>query len=1106
MRAFLCWFGIVVPPLVTALALFRPERYTPPMSRPTRIIAVVAIIGIALYAAAVLLAEHYLHLDRYKTEILAELQNSLGRKVQYETGDVSLALGPSFTFNHVTVKEKDGTANFITAERITFRVPLLPLLEKKLVLRRIVLDHPVIALSRDRDGTFNVADLLERKGGAEHLAIRDVRIRKGTLTFRDGLAGIGLTTSLSDLDLSANRLVRGKTTDIKLSARIGDEEKTSDIALSGTVNLPDSRQSLADTRMDLKLHARGLNGGRFWPYYQKYVPFKRPAGRIDTDSTFKGKLAAFAMTGSLRITRLRFDYPQVFHATLNPREISGSYKMELTPRDLNISPVSLNIDGVKIDGSCELKDIHSKDLRIIAKATSSPIRLQQFGQYIPYGIIPTDTSNYIEQHIKGGTYRLEEGLLDGRISQIVHMEQGTNYNVLYIRARVDDGLLSYGDKVPTFNGISGRLELKGKDFNLIGMKASFGGSPFTLEGTIGDYPLETPTYYRFTMDMIPGAREVAWLLRQENNPRFAFYGQTALHLTGDGPTDDYRLSGNWNLNQASYSYPGIVGKPQGHPSNVTFTALLDRNETRVTSLRYQLDSLSLAAAATYRYAGGNPFSVAIRSNLFPIGEIAGMVPKLKPYAPRGKVQVDLTATGHPTADGLQVGGNATFAGLSFRPSSELPAVSSLNGAVRFNGSTIETTQLDFRLGGSLLHGRGTLSGFTHPSFSAQFYSPELDVADLGMKPPPGGLKLKKVQANLSFQDDLLQIRSLSTQINLSHLSVKGTVSSMRAPRLDLSISSPYLDLADLMLLTRLKPKGETESPDMISLKALVTADAGRVKQIEFHKLRTTVLYEDNILYLQPLECRLFAGTLTAKCRFDLGGSGTEPRYQTDFRLADAAAQQLLRALDERQESYPHGFITGTLTAQGDITAKGNTAQEWKQSALGNVRFHLVDGTLKRFSVLSKVFSLLNVSQLLKLQLPDMVSGGMPYSEINASFAIRDGVVATNDLFIDSDAMNISLIGNINLARDDIDMRIGVKPLQTVDKVVSHLPVVGWILTGRDKALVTAYFEAKGKLSDPTVNAVPVKSLTKGVFDIFKRVFQLPVKLMTDTGEVIVNTK
>ena len=56
--------------------------------------------------------------------------------------------------------------------------------------------------------------------------------------------------------------------------------------------------------------------------------------------------------------------------------------------------------------------------------------------------------------------------------------------------------------------------------------------------------------------------------------------------------------------------------------------------------------------------------------------------------------------------------------------------------------------------------------------------------------------------------------------------------------------------------------------------------------------------------------------------------------------------------------------------------KGEKAEELKKNLLGNVRVQMEKGTLKKFSALSKIFSILNVSQLLKFQLPDMAVGGM----------------------------------------------------------------------------------------------------------------------------------
>jgi uncharacterized protein YhdP len=186
-----------------------------------------------------------------------------------------------------------------------------------------------------------------------------------------------------------------------------------------------------------------------------------------------------------------------------------------------------------------------------------------------------------------------------------------------------------------------------------------------------------------------------------------------------------------------------------------------------------------------------------------------------------------------------------------------------------------------------------------------------------------------------------------------------------------------------------------------------------------------------------------------------------------------------------------------------LTAKGESSSDLKKSALGSVKLHCEKGMIRKFAILSKIFSILNVSQLFKFQLPDMVSGGMPFNEINSTIAIQDGIMSSKDLFIASDAMNISAVGKIDLVRDEVDATIGVQPLQSIDKVVNRIPVVGWILSGDKKTFLTTYFEAKGKVSDPTVNAIPVKSMAKGVLNIFVRLFELPAKLITDTGDVLI---
>jgi len=157
--------------------------------------------------------------------------------------------------------------------------------------------------------------------------------------------------------------------------------------------------------------------------------------------------------------------------------------------------------------------------------------------------------------------------------------------------------------------------------------------------------------------------------------------------------------------------------------------------------------------------------------------------------------------------------------------------------------------------------------------------------------------------------------------------------------------------------------------------------------------------------------------------------------------------------------------------------------------------------LRKFRGLARVFSLLNVSQIFAGKLPDMDKDGMPFTLMEGSIRIADGRAETEDLFITSEAMNMSLIGSKSLIDGSLNFNLGVMPLRTVDKVITSIPIAGWVLAGKDKALLTAHFKIEGNSEEPKVTPVPISSVSKTVFGIFKRTLGLPEKLVKDIGTI-----
>ena len=153
------------------------------------------------------------------------------------------------------------------------------------------------------------------------------------------------------------------------------------------------------------------------------------------------------------------------------------------------------------------------------------------------------------------------------------------------------------------------------------------------------------------------------------------------------------------------------------------------------------------------------------------------------------------------------------------------------------------------------------------------------------------------------------------------------------------------------------------------------------------------------------------------------------------------------------------------------------------------------GRIRRFHILSKVFSLLNVSQLFKGKLPELTGEGLPYNTITGEIGIAKGIARTENLLVDSDAMRITIIGEADIARETLDFTVSLHPMGTVDAIVSRVPLVGRILVGEDESIICYYVEVKGDFSNPRVKHIPLRSMEKGLIEIMRRLLKTPMHII-----------
>ncbi len=314
-------------------------------------------------------------------------------------------------------------------------------------------------------------------------------------------------------------------------------------------------------------------------------------------------------------------------------------------------------------------------------------------------------------------------------------------------------------------------------------------------------------------------------------------------------------------------------------------------------------------------------------------------------------------------------------------------------------------------------------------------------------------------------------------------------------RLSFQIFSPQLDLDPLF------PKKEGSSPASFekirdwlstwSVDGTVQADRGSYRSLRYQDLTGEMKTIDGTLFIHPFQFKSDGG--------DFWGEGwvrpTEKGISMEIRprFSNMEAKAFIRTLFQKGEEEKV-IVTGRVHIdKAELKGEGEDFQKLKESLSGGLRFEIENGVIERFNILSKIFSILNVSQLLKGRLPDLKTKGLPFHQIMANFHVKDGVATTDDFLVDSDSMRITLIGKIDLGKNLIDARIGVHPLVTIDAILGNVPIAGYILTGKDKGFISYFYEVKGSLDNPKIEAIPFKIVEETTWGIIKRLLETPLR-------------
>lgn len=1026
-------------------------------------------------------------LDHYRRQLEETLAATLKRPVTLGQARLSFDQGAALDFSRIDIGPAPDRPGRLTTAHLLVKPDLREALQGRLTFNEIVLSEPRLTLP---PATPTPADGQPIDPGVV-LALLD-QLRIHALSLRNG-ALLQETPDrrpprllLSGVDAALSGLKPGGTVELESSGRHWQGEESAPFGLRGNLTLGADPRRWEDARVDLALTLEHLPPQ---PLLERFLPADgrlSTSGALSLNGTVRGALdSGLDLRLELGGEELRLHLPRFHETPLPVKRVHLAGVLGHAEEGWSFNTFTLRIDDLEVNGSVRLSARDGQS-RLVASLKSSPLPLLGLRD-----LRPLREAWPAVERLTGGSLQILNAEIDGptpgpgRIPAFLAD--------LKARLRLTD-LGVRLDWPGDLSKLSADLNWQGGELQVETGTARLKEEPLSFSGRV-EKPWEENFPLRLEAKTLLSATELLAKITPRPVPGLTLFGPVPLRLNLAGNLEQLQIDLAADLTRVGAAYRGQVEKPMGQPATLSLQGEITPESLRLKAGQLHMSPLDLHLSGSLTRQGQRPFNLELELAPLDLEQCRPQVPFLEKLRAEGRIDLRYSLSGrdgklekHQGVAGLQQ------VGVHLTP--VIADIREANGEILLYPNRAESRNLNLKLGGSPLDVEAIVADFRHPAVEIAVKAESIRADDVIFS--NNRAFLRRVNGRLRIDGKGILFDPVRVRLDGgTEATVRGTV-TFAVPEVRLDIDAPYGNIDEVIALWQRPEEAPPEPPteEHGKTRLLITAAAhrGQLGNLRFQEARGDISLRDGgILTIFPLSFRSGEGLCQGHVTVD-SSLGSPPLLKISGHLDNFDASAIYHEMLRRK-----GLVSGLL--QGDFYLEGRAGKNFLESSMGGLAFTVKDGVLRKFQILSKVFSFFNISQILSLKLPDMDTEGMPFSLVRAGVKLDQGILSTEDLFIDSTSMNLSLVGSLNLREETLDMVLGVKPLRVVDQIVTNIPLAGWLLAGEEKALITAHFTITGKTDAPQVMVVPITSVSEKVLGIFKRVFGLPGKVVSDVGEL-----
>ena len=1005
-----------------------------------------AATSILLVIIGTLAVYHLLRVGEFRRFVITQIEQQTQLEVQLGQGEFDLGWIAAIGFQDLKLSEPGAAQPLLTAERITARIALLPLLQRKLIFYDVRLLKPSAQLVRENDGRIPLLEkllalpFLQQKSLEYEFDLRSIKIQQAQLQWIDRVPdGPPVSFRLRDLDAEIERLgghklrevIRdllkiekkpppGAALRVALDGMLEKDSQNSPLSLQGKLVLPHDIFELRNAWWSADVKFNDLPANLLVEYGGGRVPLRSMSGRVAQQVHVEGRASErLQVSGDLEFKQLGLDGPELFAMPLNAGDGKASFAAEWTPRRLALSQLTILANDVTVAIKGEIRST-SDDSHLALQLSASPMPIATVRRLLPTKLIASSEAESLIASIQDGEVRIKKAGIDASLAQMRRWIESGIDGGIWLEAELRNvGIKLNGERALPLGGVQGQITLNNDLITLTDINGNYGNS--RLNSLAGTYSLRERALNLQALADLDLAEVREQLL-------LGVFASQANILT-----DIQELNGRARA-------AATLNRIKEAPPQITARLALDNAQVRKDDFLLSQGQGEIIFTGTEIRA--EKISAAISGS--PV-EIAFVV---RDYGSQdGVFDLSVNSTGLKS-------GIVTRLLLSSGSVND-PGI--IRGSVRYQGS---------------------LTNKDNRSFTGI-----LDLVNVQLATPPLLQPIRALNGNINIDESGIDFKNLRGLLVGFPSAASGRWRYAERPQLVFDFTAASLDIT--YLLTQLDAES-SEFYANLQAEGRIAVANGKIRGIDFGDLKSDVTLDRRVWRLTNLTARAAGGAVQAKTTIDDRPDSLSIR--ADSQVRGVPVRSFLRWFDMTTTE-----MSGTVNLTGSLETAGNDDAERKRNLNGAFNLKIEEGIIHRMRILVQILNLLDLSRWFTLQLPDLAKDGIRFRSIAGDFKVNKGVYYTQNLVVDSDDLRMTGTGRIDVTKDDIDFIVAVRPFAGIDTVINHIPLLGRGIAAIKNSFLVASFNIKGPIEEPTITPAPLGTLAEwfwGVLGIPKNAIGL----------------